>query len=238
AVRPLRPAHAHGAAVLAQLRRRLDLLDRGGRPRGGPRAPAPAGLLPAPVPHRHRPGRGHRERGGDAAVLHRPADRTADAVRRTAHGPGDRVLRRCGVVPPGHAAGGVRRLEARAGGADEHRRGDAAGGSGREKCAGRRGAHVRCGGGRGRAAARAPAGVARQPALIARLAAAAAAKPGATAPRVERAERAAEGLPPSAARALWAASIGLLALRALAALLPGRYLWGLDLARDVGPLAA
>jgi len=73
---------------------------------------------------------------------------------------------------------------------------------------------------------------------MSRLAAAAAAKPGATAPRVERAERAAEGPLPSAARALWAASIGLLALRALAALLPGRYLWGLDLARDVGPLAA
>jgi hypothetical protein len=73
---------------------------------------------------------------------------------------------------------------------------------------------------------------------MSRLAAAAAAKPGATAPRAERAERAAKGPPPAAARALWAASIGLLALRALAALLPGRYLWGLDLGRDVGPVAA
>jgi len=51
-------------------------------------------------------------------------------------------------------------------------------------------------------------------------------------------ERAAEGPLPSAARALWAASIGLLALRALAARVPGRYLWGLDLARDVGGFAA
>jgi len=64
---------------------------------------------------------------------------------------------------------------------------------------------------------------------------AAPAKPGATA---RQHERAAEGPLSSAARALWAASIGLLALRALAALLPGRYLWGLDLARDVGPAAA
>ena len=61
------------------------------------------------------------------------------------------------------------------------------------------------------------------------------ARPGATA---RQAERAAEGPLSSAARTLWAASIGLLALRALAALLPGRYLWGLDLARDLGPLAA
>ena len=67
------------------------------------------------------------------------------------------------------------------------------------------------------------------------MSAAAAAKPGATA---RSAERAAEGPSPSAARALWAASIGLLLLRSLAALLPGRWLWGLDLARDLGPLAA
>ena len=60
-------------------------------------------------------------------------------------------------------------------------------------------------------------------------------KPAATA---RPAGRAAEGPLPPAARALWAASIGLLALRALAAVLPGRYLWGLDLARDVGPVAA
>ena len=51
-------------------------------------------------------------------------------------------------------------------------------------------------------------------------------------------ERAAEGPLPPAARALWAGSLGLIALRALAALLPGRYLWGLDLARDLGPAAA
>ena len=51
-------------------------------------------------------------------------------------------------------------------------------------------------------------------------------------------ERAAEGGLPTAARALFAGSLALLALRALAAILPGRYLWGLDVARDVPPLAA
>lgn len=54
-------------------------------------------------------------------------------------------------------------------------------------------------------------------------------RPAAPPPR-----RAAEGALPPAARVLWAASIGLLALRTLAALLPGRWLWGLDLARDIG----
>jgi tetratricopeptide (TPR) repeat protein len=43
---------------------------------------------------------------------------------------------------------------------------------------------------------------------------------------------------PAAARALFAGSLALLALRALAAVVPGRYLWGLDLARDVPPFAA
>ena len=42
----------------------------------------------------------------------------------------------------------------------------------------------------------------------------------------------------SAARALCVGSLALLALRALAAVLPGRYLWGLDLARDMSPLVA
>jgi tetratricopeptide (TPR) repeat protein len=42
----------------------------------------------------------------------------------------------------------------------------------------------------------------------------------------------------SAARALSIGSLALLALRALAAGLPGRYLWGLDLARDMSPLVA
>jgi len=51
-------------------------------------------------------------------------------------------------------------------------------------------------------------------------------------------ERAAEGALPTAARALFAGSLAVLALRALAAILPGRYLWGLDLARDVPPFAA
>jgi tetratricopeptide (TPR) repeat protein len=37
---------------------------------------------------------------------------------------------------------------------------------------------------------------------------------------------------------LYVGSLALLALRALAALLPGRYLWGLDVARDVTPFAA
>jgi hypothetical protein len=37
---------------------------------------------------------------------------------------------------------------------------------------------------------------------------------------------------------LCGASLALLALRLLAAVLPGRYLWGLDLARDVAPFAA
>src|SRR5262249_42882830 len=42
----------------------------------------------------------------------------------------------------------------------------------------------------------------------------------------------------SAARALCGGSLALLGLRVLAALLPGRWLWGLDLARDVAPVAA
>jgi len=55
---------------------------------------------------------------------------------------------------------------------------------------------------------------------------------------VREPERAAEGALPTAARALFAGSLALLALRALAAILPGRYLWGLDVARDVPPFAA
>ena len=69
--------------------------------------------------------------------------------------------------------------------------------------------------------------------------AAAPAKPGAEVRTTSRQiDRAAEGPLPSAARALWGASLALLALRLLAAVLPGRWLWGLDLARDVGPFAA
>jgi len=64
---------------------------------------------------------------------------------------------------------------------------------------------------------------------------AAAAKPG---PTSRQDARDAEGALPSAARTLFGASLALIALRAIAALIPGRYLWGLDLARDVTPFAA
>src|SRR5262245_60063875 len=47
------------------------------------------------------------------------------------------------------------------------------------------------------------------------------------------ADRAAEGPLPSAARSLCWASLALLALRAIAPLVPGRYFWGIDLARDL-----
>ena len=49
--------------------------------------------------------------------------------------------------------------------------------------------------------------------------------------------RAADGRLPAAARALYAAALVLLALRVLAVLLPGRWLWGLDLGRDLAPAA-
>jgi hypothetical protein len=42
---------------------------------------------------------------------------------------------------------------------------------------------------------------------------------------------------PPAARILWAALVATMALRALAALLPGRALWGIDLGRDLPPAA-
>lgn len=49
--------------------------------------------------------------------------------------------------------------------------------------------------------------------------------------------RAADGRPPAAARALNAAVPALLVLRVLAAFVPGRWLWGLDLGRDLAPAA-
>src|SRR5262249_13988934 len=169
------------------------------------------------------------------AVPDRPAHRPACAVRLHAHGPRDRVLRRHGAVPSGHAAGRVRRLEARARSAHEHGRRAAAGGGGRQAGAGRRGAHVRGGGFRGRAQPGPPARAAQQPALMPRVRRPAPAAPGATR-KAPASPRAADGTLPSAARALAAGTLALLALRALAVLLPGRWLWGIDLARDLPPL--
>ena len=105
----------------------------------------------------------------------------------------------------------------------------AAGGRGREEGAGRGRTHLRGGGGHGGAAAAASDRAAQRPALMAR-----AKRPGPAAAR-EASPRAADGRLPAAARALCVAALALLALRVLAVFVPGRWLWGLDLGRDLAP---
>src|SRR6266545_4316809 len=165
AERPLRPPLEEGAAVAAELRGPLARLDRGGRARGGPRAPASPGLRAARDPERDRAGRGPRQRARVPAVLHRLPVRRPRCARPHAHGRGDPVLRGRGAVPGRHASGRVRRLEARDGPAHRDRGAGARGSGGCQARARRRGAHLRGGGGDGGAPAAAPGAAAAQPRL-------------------------------------------------------------------------
>ena len=85
-----------------QLRGRLAGLDRGGGPRGGPRAPARERLRAARDPLGHRAGGGLRQHPGVPAVPDRPVLPLEHVA--VPHGPGHPVLLRSGALPVRHAA--------------------------------------------------------------------------------------------------------------------------------------